>query len=631
MAEDPQPNWFSRTFSDPATGGANWTSIATVGIAGAAGYLFGNLPGLLMGILGGGLLAPLVGELVHQLGGTSMPPRTTTVPIVPTVAYTPAPILQPNGQNVERVVASPILENIIASRPDDIPSGFNARDQIRDALAGNNPTNNTRENFDNLVRTAVTSERRVENFYTAMRNYQTQQRNYTTGQNGQPSEYDNLVSSVSTLSASFSNPLTQDEIRRFVPSLPSVDEVFSAHPTLEPGRPLTQIPDIATYNRAFNSSQPVSASNQPWRNVTLDIEDLAKRFFINAPAQQGQPAVRRYFTSAPTGTEQEWNNKSYTEKMNIALMALEDRRASYEYGSGSNRIDWSAIGGKDKWNAIVAAELAKGADGNISRALIEQANRDLQTTSDSRTITNLGNLIGAAGNIHAYEVMRARMSSELQPALTQLTAFRNTEMEASYRQAQSFLNARRQIFAEQHIAILANDKVPQAKCPDATERFYITYKDCNAPGSPVRTLVGCMVGDKFCVTHRFDGDIAAITPAAWNSAALRTPVEFNREAFVNLSNNPGAAFATLVNGPSVQLASTAAPGTRVRTGAASPDSPMGGDPTMLALADNFRSNPVAQPATLTGGVQVDDHGQPTGIPRKTKDIRRTPTDDLTVA
>jgi hypothetical protein len=620
MAETDRPNWFSRTFGDSVTG-ANWASIATVGISATAGYFFGNLPGLLIGVLGGGLLAPFINELVHQLGGTSMPTRTTTVPTVPTVAYTPTPILQPDGQNVPRIVASPILQNIVASQPGDIPTAFNARDQIRDALNGNTSANNTRENFDTLVRTALTSERRVENFYTAMRNYQTQQQTYTNGANGAPSEYNNLVSSITTLSGSTSNPLTVDEIRRFVPSLPSVDAIFNAHPSLEQGRALPTMPNIVRLNPGFNFDQPPGESNPAWQYFQYDIDSVAKRFFINAPAQPGQQPARRYLTNAPSGTEEEWNRKSYVEKMNIALMAIEDLRADYEYGA-SNKINWEAIGGKARWNAIIAAELAKP-DGNVSRAIITQAFEESRAANiPADQLNNLGRLIGAAPQIHAYETMRARLTSELQPALTQLTAFRNNEMEASYRQAQSFLNARRQIFAEQRIAIFANDRVPQAQCPDATERFYITYKDCNTPGSPVRTLVGSMVGDRFCITHKFDGEVAAITSASWESAALRAPVPFDREAFVNLANHPGPALASFLS---------IMPGQLVRAEPATARAPDLGDPTMLALADRFRNNELTQPISLTGGIQVHEHGQPAGIPRKTRENRPVSADDLTMA
>lgn len=464
-----------------------WGSVVSVLLGGGAGLWLGG-GGVLGALLGGGLgmlLAPVVNETFFQAGRSmatiTPPPRTYEIkPNIP-LKDVPAPVKQPSGEFSPTSIKAPILENIKVPPPHAIDESLKRREGIWKLLSQGG---GDRKAYEQAVNSARELERQTDVFIATIDEYHKVRAEYLKP-GGQRKE---LVVAVKTAltRTGITNPLTNDEIERFVPTLPALTE---DEQRIVATQLATAVPE--TLQSLGNTA-------------TLKFRASVEKFFTHGKGNAPIPAK-----------VEEWKKKTSLEKINIALDRMDEMRADFTY---YNPIDWNAAVG-DKTGATGRGSVLSQMTPEAMYA--EAVRLEAEAKGDANRLAVLDDVKFYANVLNYRTQLESVVKTNLGAVSRTYTEFTDKKLVPATEQAHEFAKQRLEIFNQTGIAILDKGGLDKANAPDGkANSYFITCKDCTAPaGAKEVTLVMQKVGSVFVITHKLEGSIAA--GVDWSKAALK--------------------------------------------------------------------------------------------------------------
>lgn len=543
--------------------GVRWGGVlaAVLGIGGGM-YLGGGVGAALGAALGVFVGAPILNEVFFNVnratGNVVPPPRNTSIVARPALEQAPAPVRQPDNTLSPTTIRSPILENLIPPEVAVVSRQFEARERIRRIIVDRE---GGLRQFEEAVGEARRLEAQTDNFITTMNAYLAQRDDY----HKEGGERARLVAAVRTgLSRTgITNALTEAEIERFVPSLPTMSAA--------------QRGEIQQH---MDNCFPERVQLLGGGTDVLPLRQSIERHFTKGA--DGQPDAAKV---------QQWARKSSLEKLNFALDRLDEMRAEFE---SRTPINWNlAAGGSDESQAEGLAlrgktprEMYNAAQALLTRPMLRDAATEATRNTQLHAIKRYANILHA----------RAQVEELVKEHLTQVTqtytAFRQSQLAPAAATAREFARQRLDVFNETGIAIMARGNVEAAHGPGGKACSYLTYKDCTAAGGKETTLI---MQDGH-ITHRIEGPLT--DSMDWSAGRLQTPTAADTALFTALTplagKSTGASIRELVNSvKDVQLIALTDP---MRTLRRQLDEEGLGEDLRFAYAN--ASSPAAQPAGM---------------------------------
>ncbi|NBO18433.1 MAG: hypothetical protein EBV03_04250, partial [Proteobacteria bacterium] len=314
--------FLKETFGD-SENGVRWGGVlaAVLGIGG--GFYLGGGIGAAIGLASSLLAAPIMNEIffnVNRATGNVKPPaRNNDIkPNVPLEAA-PAPVRQPDNKLSPTTIKAPLLKNLVPPPPGAVAKQFEKREEIRKIIVDRE---GGRADFEKASKEARDLEAQTDTFIATVDKYSEMRDEYHKDKG----ERSQLVGAVKTAlgRTGITNALTQDEIERFVPSLPTL-----------------------------SAEQKAQVAKQMADSFPEKIKMLG-----DSPDLPLRQSIERSFTKGDDGKPnpakvEAWKKKSGLEKLNYSLDRLNEMRADLESRS---KLDFKlAAGGEAEaaaWRAM---------------------------------------------------------------------------------------------------------------------------------------------------------------------------------------------------------------------------------------------------------------------------------------
>lgn len=486
--------------------GAKPGGIAAVLLGTIGGYYLGGsfMTGL-MGLVGGVVLAPLVNELVFKAGqhmGTITPPsRPQDFTALDPIQQLPAHMLQPSGQLSKHNIQAPFLDNLTVPPAFAVAESFKKRERIIEILT--KKEGNLTE-FDQVRTQAEALEKQAGDFMATVKEYQARRAAYHIA--GGPRDV--VINDVkeSLKRKGITNPLSDDQIQRFVPTLPAL--------TADQEAEVTRLLDAALPETipVFNNPQPYKPRIAAEARFTKDTDPEAKK-----------------------RKKLEWDAKSQFQKICYALDQLDQDRCKKYLA-----VDWSIVGedaktlppAKQMERVIHLESVTKEVRDGDPRKIQYEALRELATVGEIRE--------------QLHKIIREKLDENVlgQPdgALGIYSKFRKFQLEPAAALAKQFSKQRLDVFNETGIAILEKGEISEPLAPEKKPGCqYMTYRDCTAAKGTEEVTLVMQNGQ---ITHRLTGSLNANID--WDKVKLKTPITVKPDTFIKLTPENGKTIGATI-------------------------------------------------------------------------------------
>ncbi len=554
------------TFTD-ITGKASATSIATTafttllgGYLGSESGTTGLLLGSIGGLLGGTFLSSLITGFRSEKDSRVMPlpaavtaQQVTERALVQNVAPT-TPTAAPLTGPAQAPVVMPILERL---KPPSVSLSGVAADRI--TLLNNIRTLATRSQWEEASRRMLENETKASQFMVNFAAY-IQDRTAYHAPKGERSQLIAITGDVSRVAGR--HPLTHQLANLFVPTLPGLQNLDGAL-TSSDGSKIPYEQAVADYenNRGIFALPPAVAdyARVKYMGDTTGIRDKANSIIA-------------------------WENLSTDQRVNYAQRILVAELNTLGNGNFKIPADLkleeitkfshpptvSTLRQQLRSKGVFESDYTIGLShdtffANYLQAALEEKNYGqlAWTAGQARTRYNTGGSLGftkdtaKAAHYGAIEEYAQKMDKlqELQTGLVRFIKNRQSLIYDIYenmgkktiaparRDATLFLNQHMPVFKDSGLAIMdVTALTDAAHCPEgASKGTAITFVDTRRPGNILCTAFGTQQGEKFVITHCWEGALDATdmhgSPMLKESAKtkLLTPVTVDASAIAQLT------------------------------------------------------------------------------------------------
>lgn len=477
--------FIKKAFGDSENGVRAGGILSTV-LGSALGFYFGGGIGAVLGLIGGTLLSPVVNEAFFQIqrstGGITPKPRNTEI-----IASTPtreiaAPVLQKSGAYSQTSIRAPILENLEPPPESAIAESFKKRDELWNILikGGSSLTQ-----FEAKQKETKELEAKTDTFIATIDAYERVREDYMAT-DGKRQELVNAVSASMKRNV-ISNPLTQAEIERFIPTLPQMSAADTAHSQM---LMMQAMPDTVTLIPGVDP---------------FPLEAYTRRTFVNdANKNPISEKVER------------WNAMTKLERLNASLDQLDTMRFNMEH---ENPIDWVAATG----STTEAERVRKMSPMQMLEYSAKKLDKftTVSTPQSQLQRAHLTDIARYAKVIAARDKVQQLVETNLGGVVAIYSDFRQNALVPATQDAKEFAHSKLKIFNKTGIAVMDKGTVDIAHAPDGIPCHALTFKDCTAKeGSKETTMIMQKLSDnEYRITHRANGPITNTTQ--WNKAALK--------------------------------------------------------------------------------------------------------------